>query len=282
MSIDWQHEIDTAVERLPDRAPGDYVAAGQRAVRRRRLVGGVAALTAVVAIGGAGWALSPGDPVTGADAPIASDRSAGDTEGGAPSPSDSAGDEFPFDGLVGYAPGGRLTVRDGAEVVRRVDNPRGVRAPRTSVGLVVEYAGETTWMSLESRPGSGGGTTEKAAHSGWPTFDLWLAADVAFQDRRPGLVLARLDADGTMAPAEEGVEILDQQADPDVPEFDDASATASGVAMLRWQDMTWFVLTALYGDEQTTSTFEAGKAGGAASIEEFLDFARDRYEEGGQ
>ena len=68
--IDWREEIDSSVKHLPDRSPAEYVAAGRRAVRRRRVAAGVAGLTAVVMVGGIGWA------VTRADAPVAGDPAA--------------------------------------------------------------------------------------------------------------------------------------------------------------------------------------------------------------
>jgi hypothetical protein len=136
-------------------------------------------------------------------------------------------------------------------------------------------------MHLSASPSGGGGSYEDAAESGWPTFDLWLAADVALQKGQPGLTLATLADDGTLSPGEDGVQILDQQPDPDLPDYVNDSAIASGVAMLRWRGETWFVLVARYDDQDAVTTVAASKAAGANDIESFLDFARDRVDEGG-
>jgi len=146
---------------------------------------------------------------------------------------------------------------------------------------VVEHAGTTTWMLLETGPRGGGGSYEDEVDSGWPTFDLWLADSVALQKGQPGLRLATLAEDGTLSPGEDGVQILDQLPNPDIPEYVDESATASGVAMLRWRGETWFVLAVRYDDQDAITTVAASKAPGADDIESFLDFMRDHVDEGG-
>ena len=204
------------------------------------------------------------------------------TEGGGmfSAPMSEVEEQFPHGGLVKYTTKG-LKVREGVEVVRRVDNPMGLESPKSSVGLVVEHAGTTTWMLLETGPRGGGGSYEDEVDSGWPTFDLWLADSVALQKGQPGLRLATLAEHGTLSPGEDGVQILDQLPNPDIPEYVDESATASGVAMLRWRGETWFVLAVRYDDQDAITTVAASKAPGADDIESFLDFMRDHVDEGG-
>ena len=375
--VDWRTEIDSAVEHLPDRPPAVYVAAGRRSLRRRRLVVGVAGLTAVVLSVSVGFAATSGGSAPRSDAPVASDPAVPDSEvttprpagepwakgeaparvspgtgleirdgavvherrdnvypgkdtqsvaldltfederwwvllewdeGGAATAQSRAADtadsfdefvseniegggmfsapqseldeKFPQAGLVNYTTN-RLVVRKGAEIVRRVDNPMGLESPKSSVGLVVEHAGTTTWMLLETGPRGGGGSYEDEVDSGWPTFDLWLADSVALQKGQPGLRLATLAEDGTLSPGEDGVQILDQLPNPAIPEYVDESATASGVAMLRWRGETWFVLAVRYDDQDAITTVAASKAPGADDIESFLDFMRDHVDEGG-
>jgi hypothetical protein len=375
--VDWRTEIDSSVEHLPDRPPAEYVAAGRRAVRRRRLVAAVVGgLTAVVV--GVGWAATSGGPAHRSGPPIANDsqpsRSSGteesrtdlpwdprgaparvssdnelqiregaivherrddlypgkDTdsvaldltykgkrwwvalewgEGGATTsqspageyqnsfddfvadatagggmtsvPEDKNEERYPYAGIVNFTSTDGLVVRDGAEVVRRVDDPLGREPEGSSVGLVVEYAGKTTWMLLDTSHGGGSGTTEDAAESGWPTFDLWLADDVALQNGGHRLTLATFADDGTLRPGEDGVQILDQQANPDLPAYVGDTATASGVAMLRWRGETWFVLAVRFPHEDVITTAAASKADGADDIGSFIDVARDRADEGG-
>ena len=200
--------------------------------------------------------------------------------GMASSPAAESDEQFPYAGLVRYSTKG-LVLNDDVEVVRRIENPLGLQSPKSSIGLVVEHAGATTWMLLTASHSGGSGSTEDEAQSGWPTFDLWLADNVALQTGRPRLALATLAEDGTLKPSEDGVQILEQEANPDLPDYVSDSATASGVAMLQWRGETWFVLAARYDGHDAVTTFAASKTGGADDIESFLDFARERADEGG-
>ena len=59
-------------------------------------------------------------------------------------------EEFPYAGLVNYSTEG-LVVREGVEVVRRVENPMGLKSPESSIGLVVEHADRRPGCSLLPR-----------------------------------------------------------------------------------------------------------------------------------
>ena len=206
---------------------------------------------------------------------------AASTEGGGmtsgPTPEDI--EDFPYAGLVDYRDG-EVTVRPGATVVRRVDNPMGATPPASSVGLVVDFDGETTWLSITSGKNGGGATVEEEEESGWLTFDQWLAADVALQTHQPGLELVTID-DGVMRPAVPGVEILDQRADPDVPGYLDPTSTGSGLALVEWEGERWFVLVVELTGPDSVTTFAAKKAEGAETLDEFIDFAEARADGGG-
>lgn len=193
---------------------------------------------------------------------------------------DPVADKYPYGRVLSYGLDG-VVLRPGATIVRRVDNPHAVTPPEKSVGLVVEFEGDTTWLSLTASPKGGGGTWEKATESGWTDFDQWLAADVALQKGDPQVSPVTIDDEGGLTPAEPGVEILDQRSDPDLPAYTDASSTASGVAMITWQGETWFVLVVRFPDQDSVTTFAASKADGASSIDEFIEFATARADEGG-
>ena len=191
-------------------------------------------------------------------------------------------DKYPYGRVVNYGPDGSITLRPGATIVRQVDNPRKLTAPERSVGLIVEFEGETIWLSAMAGPDGGGGIHENAAESGWATFDQWLAADVALQSRDAGVRLVSIADDGVLTPALQGVEILEQQADPDLPDYGVDSATASAVAMVDWDGETWFALLVRFPrGEDTVVTFAADKADGATNVDEFIEFARARGDEGG-
>ena len=188
--------------------------------------------------------------------------------------------EDPPPALATLTPDG-LELRDGVTVLRRVDNPLRLEAPETSVGLVLEHDGTTTWMLATAAPDSGTGTSEEAARSGWPSFDMWLAEQVALQSGEPGLRLVAMDADGTLAAREPGVEVLEHVADPHVPEYVRGSTTASAAAKLTWRGDTWFVLVVRDGGEESVTTFAAAKTDGAETVAEFVEFARGRADDGG-
>ena len=69
--IDWRRELDESFGREPDRPVADYVAAGERAVRRRRAAACISGLAVVAVLGGVGWAALPDEPW--AEVPIATD-----------------------------------------------------------------------------------------------------------------------------------------------------------------------------------------------------------------
>ena len=58
--IDWQGELDRAIEHVPDRPAADYVLSGRRAVRRRRTAVAAGGLAAALVIGGVAWSALPG------------------------------------------------------------------------------------------------------------------------------------------------------------------------------------------------------------------------------
>lgn len=73
-----------------------------------------------------------------------------------------------------YTDDGQLKLRDGVTLVRRVDNPMELTAPKQSVGLVLDEGGTRLWMLLQDTPAGGSSASVKAGKT-FPTFDLWLA-----------------------------------------------------------------------------------------------------------
>lgn len=379
--IDWQGALERAIEPIPDRATGEYVAAGHRAARRRRTTVAVAGLASAVVLGGVAWAVVPGGgpartestvasqgpsptateapdaqlsegpwpadapPVraipgiglqirpgsvvherrddlysgkdtesaaldvtyaqrrwwvviewndSGSNVQSADPESAGGTfasyvaeavgDGGMfQMPADPVQDQFPLAGLAAWSSDG-LELRDGVTLVRRVDDPHGLEPPATSLGLVLEHRGTTTWVSA-IREGSGTSISSMdAADSGWLTFDQWLAEEVALQAGEPGLRLVTMDEGGDLRAHEPGVEIvdtLDTLGEPDLADYVGRSAAASAVAELTWRGATWFVLVVRDRGQDHLTTVAADKAGGVASIDEFLDHMRRAVEGGG-
>lgn len=186
--------------------------------------------------------------------------------------------QYAYADLVNWS-GGEPELRPGATVVRAVQDP--VATKKDSIGLAVRYEGEVTWMLLMRTRNGWASSHEKAAESGWPSFDLWVSEQVALQTRGGGLRLVELEVDGTVSPALPDVEVLDQRADPDLAAYGTDAATASAVALVDWRDERWFVLALIHPDQDMVITFAASKADGAETIDDFLAFAGSRADEGG-
>jgi hypothetical protein len=180
---------------------------------------------------------------------------------------------YMYGDLVNWS-GGEPEIRPGATLVRTVQDP--LASSKDSIGLAVEFEGEITWLAIMRKKGGAAATYEEAARSGWTTFDQWLSEWVALQTGEPGLRLIELDVDGTVSPALAGVEIIDQQADPDLPSYGTDTAVASAIALVSWQGERWFVLALMLPDQDSVTTFAAAKTEGAETIAEFIDFAESR------
>ena len=93
--------------------------------------------------------------------------------------------------------------------------------------------------------------------------------------------VVELGADGTLEAALPGVEVLEQQADPDVPEYGTEEALASAVGVVTWEDRRWFVLLVRFSGEDALTTVAASKAAGAETLDQFAAFLDDKADEGG-
>lgn len=185
-----------------------------------------------------------------------------------------------YGGLVMWS-GGDPQPRPGVEVVRTVEDP--MTSAQDSLGLVLAEHGTTTWMLITSAGhDSSSASWSKESDSGWRTFDQWLDDQVALQGGETGVRLVALAEDGTVAPAQPGVDVLEQQADPDLPAYGTAAeGTDSAVALAEWQGQRWFVVVIRTNGVDSVTTVAVDKADGATSLDEFVAFMADRADEGG-
>jgi hypothetical protein len=260
-----QDEIEHSFGAGPAHRPvEELVAAGHGRLRRRRAAGGAAALATIAALG-LTYAVGQTGVPRGEDTPVASD------------PSNPAEDQDLVDGQPAMLGRDGLILADGARVVREVENPLGVEPPGTSVGLVVEYQGQTIWTLLD-RYGNGAGAVYDEAGRTFSTFDLWLDDAVAVQLGEPTLALVAFRPDGSLRAAEPGVEVLDQQQEPAMPRSFAGPDEETAVAQVTWRGEPWFVLARrLPGYDPEYFPTEASIVGQPATIEDFLVVARDRY-----
>ena len=270
MSTHLQEELEHAIGHGPEHRPlEETLRSGHRALRRRRAAGVVAGLAVVGVLGGTWTAAGPG---------IQPRESGGGFATNAPSAGETSGEEDAWtEGeLARYGPDG-LELRKGVELVRRVDNPMGYAAPRTSVGLVLDHDGSRTWMLIDSGPGGGGTVSDEAGRT-FPTFELWLADAVALWRGEPTLALVRFAEAETLVADEPGVEVVDQRPGPDMPRSFAGPDEQTAVAQVTWNGETWFVLARrLPGHQAEYFPTAASIVGGADTIDEFLEIARERY-----
>ena len=165
--IDWQRELDAAFPTTPDEPVGTYVAAGHRAVRRRRLTAVAAGLGAAAVVVGTAWGVAPGRGPSSTEAPAAGASSATSTPSAPPT---SAAESSPsptqpssvFPWGKGEPPArstqAGLEIREGAVVHERRDDLFPGKGTE-SVALDISFAGKRWWMSLEWDEGGGAMTS---------------------------------------------------------------------------------------------------------------------------
>lgn len=142
--------------------------------------------------------------------------------------------------MAAYFDDGELRTRPGVEIARTVPDP----LEGGSVGLVYEYRDRTYWALLDPS----GGTTERA-FAAFPTFDYWLADQVAMENGDPTLALVRF-GEGDRLVALEGVEVLRQSS----IELADGTAgvprVRSAVAEVTYEDRRWYVVARQIGSQE--------------------------------
>lgn len=162
---------------------GTTIGAGRRAVRRRRLAVGGAALALALVVGGAGVAVT--SQFGGGHGGDSSVQVAAGVSSEGLEPTSGLNDDFP----AGYDPQDdhALLIRKGWEVVDRIDGPVdglvSAEPITDSVALAMRKDGDITWVLLyryASHPGDpgsqgGGGLAETPAESGYDDLTSWLA-----------------------------------------------------------------------------------------------------------
>src|SRR6476619_7379248 len=131
-SAELQEEIERSFGHGPAHPPVEHrIAAGRRALVRRRVASGAAAL-AVVAVIGTGWyAVAPGDPLGRGSGQVAVDPTPTPTPTSTPSPTHEAPGSRPWeDNLTArYTDDGELEIRPGVVVHEHIENPYGWTPP---------------------------------------------------------------------------------------------------------------------------------------------------------
>lgn len=192
--------------------------------------------------------------------------------------------EYGNHGPVALAPDGRLWVAPEATVRRTVVDPyaAGERGVTASYAVEAEYPGapaemadDVVWVIL-STDGTGPGVGFMDEPGRWTDdFELWVDDATATLQGRPSFAerLVRFAGDGSSAlvPGAAGVEIVQQQPDPELGP-DAVASTRSAVAEVRWGGETWYVLAV--DPRGSAAWYEPHEGSSQPDLAAFLDSVR--------
>lgn len=262
-------ELSTAPEptfRIPD-----AVGAGRRAVRRRRLAAGTAALAIAVAVGSAAWVVAPGGDGSSRG------RAAVDPPSSAtPTPTADAGPPWGPDEVLRTNGAGRVTLNPAAEVIERHSFLEGGEAYHVALGDEEYYAlasvddststqrlpaqglGLVEWANAQSVLGSGDGG-EGPGGGGFDGNSVdWVRIDSA----------SRLTAT-------DGTRIVEQRPDPGLGESFAAPGEPTAVAEVVVDGTTYFL--AVRSIDGTTDAIPYRRDDVVSTLDGFVSFSRERY-----
>jgi hypothetical protein len=283
MDLELRESLTQGFGPEPGHRPlGDRLEGGQRAVRRRRIVGAVLTVAVASVVGLGAVAVLGGDGT--APAEVATDPT--------PSPDATQPDPSPAPGwddgeLARYDNAGNLEVRPGVTVLERIDSPYPASAGMDrSVALALDYQGEESWLLISWAVHSDGEIVETGA--GWApggaaeTLEDWVAEQVRLNmtprqeddDDSPGYV--EFGDDGRLV-SSHGIKILDQVLDPGFKDFV-MRGEPSAAALLQGPDgKKWYVAVRDSGGLDAIAVpFETG----GPTLDDFVAYARQRYASG--
>lgn len=280
--------LDEQIERSfgvgPEHRPiEERIAAGRRALRRRRAAAAVASVGVVAVIGTAVAVALPGadDSSTGrmATTPSATTSASAEDPGETAEPTPSA-TPWQRNQLARYADDGTLEIRPGVQVNERIANPFGYDRPSRSVGLDVTWQGDRVWTIVEITPrGASYGTSVPS--NGWASFADWVAdqsGSTVVNGGWPDTVV--LDPDGQVVAAS-GAEIRQRTDDPQLGDDFAPPGTPTGAALVVVESSPpdYFVVWRVVDGELDVIVVPPQDVVGA-TFQELLAYARSQYASG--
>lgn len=258
--LDLRDHLASLAEREPPTRPAhEHLAAGRRALRRRR-VAELGAVTAVLAVLAGGWAVVGDDGSSRATEPPASAPTASPSAAAAPDPATWVS-----------RVDGRIVLAEGVEELGRL------RVGADGTGLELRAGDEVRWFLVDRR----GGSTSATAYVAFDSLADWVSDQTFIGGPISRAALVQLGADGTLTPGRPGVEVIEQVASPDLPDsYDVDPATGAqlvtAAALVEVDgERTWL----LARDPAATDVITIPLAR-ASTLEDLLAFARERYAEG--
>ncbi|QNN54020.1 hypothetical protein [Nocardioides mesophilus] len=284
--------MDTLQEEL-DRSFGDgpslpsvdtHVAAGRRALRRRRVASGVAGLAAAGVLATGWYAVAPSTEtgsaqVAGGTSPATPSASASASEAADPTTGPTAA-PWPRGELVRYVDG-ELEVRPGVTVHERIRNPYGFEPPQRSDALDLTWKGHRQWVMIEKRAGRGGDSWSASTPSaGWASFADYVADQVGVNGGSGWPETFELDGQGRVV-ATAGTRVFNRTDDPQLgPAFASPGAkTGAAVVSVAGDEASYFVVWRVVDGTLDVITTNPDDVVGA-TFEELLSGARAKYASG--
>ncbi len=277
--------LDEQIERSFGTGPAhrpveERIAAGRRALRRRRAAAAITAVGAVAVLGTTLAVALPG-PDQATPGRVATEPSV--TASGAPRTPEPSPSPVPWERseLARFAEDGSLEIRPGAQVHERIDNPYGYEPPSYSVALDVTWQGSRLWTIVEVT-GRGGSSSTSAPSAGWASFADWVAdqpgSTLGTNSGWPETVTLRPDG-GVVAAA--GAEILQRTDDPQLgADFAPAGTpTGAAVVVVDGDDTSYFVVWRVIDGELDVVVVPPQDVVGA-TFAELLSYARSQYASG--
>ncbi len=253
------------------------VAAGRRALVRRRVATGVAGVAAAAVLA-TGWYAVGDDDVRG-------------TSGLATQPTPTTAEDPPAEAterpwqrgeLVRYVEG-ELQVRPGVTVHEHLPNPFGYELPALSDALDITWEGQRRWVIVEREPGSRGTSESSSTPSdGWASFADYVAdqVDVSVPGESGWPDTFEIDGSGRVVPTP-GTRVFNRTDDPRLgPTFAPPGATTgAAVVTVEGDPNSYFVVWRVIDGTLDVITTPPRDVVGA-TFEELLSFARSQYASG--
>lgn len=273
--------LDDQIERCfgtgPEHRPVEQrIAAGRRALWRRRVT---AALTAagMVAVLGATYAVAVPGPDRDGAGEVATDPT--------PTPPTATASaeptRRPWRNLTArYADDGRLEIRPGVVVHEHIPNPYDWKPPQHSDALDITWRGRRLWTIVRLNHDGLGYTTTQPS-SGWSSFADWVADGVRFNRAAGDSVPRTLVLAGDRVVAARGVTILQRTDDPRLgPRFaSPGTPTGAAVVTLDTPGFSYFVVWRVVAGTLDTIVTPPAEVNGA-TFDELLTYARAKYAAG--
>ncbi len=276
-----QEQLDRSFGGGPPLPPVDsHVAAGRRALRRRRAVRSVTGVAAVAVLLTGGYAVSSGSgphSVRGEVTDTATASVPEPTETPSAEPTDlhwSRGE------LIRYVDG-ELVIRPGVTVHEHIGNPYGWKPPKLSDAVDVTWRGKRQWLMIEKRPlPQGTSSSSSTPSNGWASFADYVADQVSLNGGSGWPDTFELDAQGQVVPTP-GTRVHNRTDDPQLgPDFAPPGArTGAAVVSVPGNEASYFVVWRVIDGKLDVITTPPGDVVGA-TFEELLTGARARYASG--